>query len=344
MKVAVGLCGNRFRNNYYGVSSALSTGEVYSCVNTPRCALSFAGRFQGCIVSSFVNRCDGYEAPGPYVRYGGRLGFNVVCRGTRRLNYSFVSAKRCTGVTCDRGCNRGILVGSTTRNGSRDCILCGLPGRLLSGILFPLYSFRGGTRVHTVTTRRGLPITSGPSDRSVYFVPSNGCGGFLRRGSSLGDERKGVMAHNNGVLNGRAKLCGCAVNRHGKLKVSGPIPLCILNFGPTGGRLAINRRGRLCVGRFAISSIGFLVFRGLSRPVRIGVGAECSTGTCSNIVSPTRDNITIYFSRPRGSVAPKRSTIFCISSSVILNNNGVSKWGVRLPVWNKYVFCGVFYR
>lgn len=132
--------------------------------------------------------------------------------------------------------------------------------------------------MHRVTRRVKLRITGGPSDRSVYFIPSKSCTAFVRRGTSAPVHRKGFMAPSKGVLKGRGKVVRCAMKRHGKLKLTLKCPTFMLRVHPRASRIIVKACRRSLARALHTGRLGFVDMRSVARPVQIFTGVHCGRG------------------------------------------------------------------
>lgn len=279
VNTAVGLFRGRSvkmgeRGAYYSLSSIRSTEGIYCEVKVECCIFGFSREFGRSIVSHFISTCRRKTAPGPYVSYGHCLGFSGVFREVHRLRCSCVMAKRCTHIRCSRRGGHCLLGGTISSAGSRDCILCVLARRRLTRVSLPLNKLHGA-RIHRVTRGRNFIGTEGRSDRSVYFMPSNSCTGFVRRCAKHGSVPNSFMSARKGVLNGRGKVVRCALNREEKLNVPTTSELCIYSVSPGAGRIILKGGRSLFRSRLATAGIGLVSYRSLGRPVELGTGVHC---------------------------------------------------------------------
>lgn len=259
VNIALRLCSRNTTlgggNTYYTKRSVRSTQQITRHVNVPRCILSCRGHFHRSIVSRFTSTCLTNTAPIPYVHYGRQIGFHSLLRATHSLSTSYVTAKRCVHHLSKPRKTR--LRTTTSPNHSRDCFLFSAAHRRLRFLHFPLNKLTDGTSAQTLTTTRNLTITSGPSDRSVYFIPSNSCTTIVRGLHPNTTSPNRVISVSNAILNARHNIVRCAVKRHQNLNVNKlSAPLCIIHLSPTTHHIVINPHRTLTAQIVPITRIG----------------------------------------------------------------------------------------
>lgn len=312
--------------------SLARTRRVTSFLNVPRGIVSMQGVCRSMILSCFISSCGGNVAPGPYVVYSFGVGFNFFCSAIHTcFSYPCFTAKRCTQVACSnahKGCR---MRGTTSVTGSRSCVVCRLARSRLTRVLFPLNHVCGGS-AHHVSRRGKLPACGGTRSRSVYFLADRGsCTRFLRGRTPRTFHPKGVVSAGKHVLKERGKLPFCAVNRQGKLKVTTQAPLCIISLRTKGGQIVINSGSSLFHSNLLTGRLSFASNAPPSRRFQYLTGVHCNVHIRSYAIALSSRNETIIgFSRPRQTVAPNRSIIFCRRSHLLNNNAVVGTLWVRL--------------
>lgn len=151
-------------------------------------------------------------------------------------------------------------------------------------------------------------------------MPSRSCTSFVARRAKGRDGPNGFISRRKGVVKQRHKLVRCAVKRHGNLNVSSSAPVFIGRLHPRAGRIILYGSRHLFSHSYRISGVGCVTRRGLAKPIGTVNGVHCSRTNTPYALCPRPSKALLTrFSRPRHTVAPNRTTIFCRSSRILYN-------------------------